>query len=130
MPIPLAVAAFCITAAVCHDRRKRVNGDQFINQYDCGLFVQDESHSFTVGAIDMSQFIQSSISSLPSVTSVSVRAENNRVKVEVTVDEFDWKNLEPIYEKELDLSYMFREQPFDFRVTDGSPYAGEAARTV
>ena len=58
----------------------------------------------------MSQFIQSSISSLPSVTSVSIRTKHNRVQVEVTVDEFDWTNLAPIYQKELELSYTFREQ--------------------
>jgi hypothetical protein len=73
-----------------------------------------------VGEIDMSQFIQSSISSLPSVTSVSIRTKHNRVQVEVTVDEFDWTNLAPIYQKELELSYTFREQPLDFRVIDAS----------
>jgi len=82
-----------------------------------------------VGEIDMSQFIQffyrsdllkSSISSLPSVTSVSIRTKHNRVQVEVTVDEFDWTNLAPIYQKELELSYTFREQPIDFRVMDAS----------
>lgn len=78
----------------------------------------------------MSQFVHSSIASLPSVRSVSVKTENNRVQVEVTVDEFDWKNLEPIYEKELDLSYAFREQSFDFRVIDGSPCAGDAAHAA
>ena len=73
------------------------------------------------GAINMSQLIQSSIASLPSVVAVSVRTENNRIQVEVTVDKFDWKNLAPIYEKELDLSYAFREQCLDFRVIDESP---------
>jgi hypothetical protein len=73
-----------------------------------------------VGEIDMSQFIQSSISSLPSVTSVSIRTKHNRVQVEVTVDEFDWTNLAPIYQKGLELSHTFREQPLDFRVIDAS----------
>jgi len=82
-----------------------------------------------VGEIDMSQFIQSSISSLPSVTSVSIRTKHNRVQVEVTVDEFDWTNLAPIYQKELELSYTFREQPIDFRVIDASN-AGKAARAL
>jgi hypothetical protein len=75
----------------------------------------------------MSQFIQLSIAGLPSVKSVSVRSANNRFEVEVSVDAFDWKNLERIYDKELDLSYAFRGQAFDFRVIDESPYAGNAS---
>jgi hypothetical protein len=130
MPVPLAAAAFCITMAACHERKRSVKSDQFINPGECGFFVQDEPHSFTLGAIDMSEFVHSSVAGLPSVRSVSVKTENNRVQVEVTVDEFEWKNLEPIYEKELDLSYAFREQSFDFRLIDGSPYAGDAAHGV
>jgi hypothetical protein len=129
MPVPLAVVAFCITSAACHDKRKRLKGDQFVNEPKCALFVQDHSYPFMVGALNMSKFIESSISGLPSVTGVSVKTENNRVQVEVTVDAFDWKNLQPIYEKELDLSYAFRDQYLDFRVIDGSPYARETART-
>lgn len=75
----------------------------------------------------MSQFIKSSIGKLPSVREVSVRTEGSRVQIEITVDEFEWATLEPIYKKELDLSYAFREQSLDFRVIDGSPNAGEAA---
>ncbi len=126
MALPLAAAAFWVTAAVCQEKKKTIKGDQFINDgIECGFFVQDESQSFKVGDVNMGQFIQSSISSLPSVKAVSVKADGNRVQIEVTVDEFDWANLEPIYDKELDLSYMFREQSLDFRVIDGS--AGEAA---
>jgi hypothetical protein len=129
MAIPIAVAAFCITASVCPEkRRRRIVGDQFVSQESCS-FVREEPHPFTVGEIDMSQFIQSSISSLPSVTSVSIRTKHNRVQVEVTVDEFDWTNLAPIYQKELELSYTFREQPIDFRVIDASN-AGKAARAL
>jgi hypothetical protein len=86
-----------------------------------------ESHPFTVGAVDMSQFIQSSISGLQAVKSVSVKADNGRVQVEVAVDKFEWKYLEQIYEKELYLSDVFRGQALDFRVIDESPNAGEAA---
>jgi hypothetical protein len=130
MPIPLAVAAFCVTTAVCHEKRKKVTGDQFVSQLGCSLFIQSQSYSFKVGSTNMSQFIESSISHLPSVTAVSVRTEHDRIQVEVTVDEFEWKSLSPIYQKELELSYAFREQPIDFRVIDASPYAGKAARAV
>lgn len=125
MAIPLAVAAFCVTtAAVCHERRKSVKReDGFFSRDDCAFLIQEEPQSFTVGAIDMSQFIQSSMKKFPSVTDVSVKAETDHIQVEVTVDNFDWDILRPIYERELDLSYAFRGQSIDFRVIDGSANA-------
>jgi hypothetical protein len=75
----------------------------------------------------MSQFIQLSIAGLPSVKSVSVRSATKGFEVEVSVDQFDWENLERIYEKELDLSYAFPGQSLEFRVIDESPHAGNAA---
>jgi hypothetical protein len=65
MPVPLAAAAFCITMAACHERKRSVKSDQFINPGECGFFVQDEPHSFTLGAIDMSEFVHSSVAGLP-----------------------------------------------------------------
>src|SRR5438552_1994992 len=103
MAIPLAVAAFCVTTAVCHERKRSIRrDDEFFIREDCAFFVQDETQAFTVGAIDMSQFIQSSMKELPSVRDVSVKTEEDHIKVEVTVDDFDWEKLSPIYDRELD----------------------------
>ena len=123
MALPLAVAAFCVTTAVCHERKKNIRRDEFFNRDDCAFFVQDETQPFKVGEIDMSQFIQLSMRDLPSVTDVSVKTEEDHIKVEVTVDDFDWEKLSPIYKKELDLSDAFRGHSIDFRVIDGSSYA-------
>lgn len=130
MPVPLAIAAFCITTAVCHERKKKEKGDQFISQLGSGLFIRNQPSSFAVGAINMSQFIESSFAGMPSVKSVSVKSAHNRFQVEVSVDEFDWKNLERIYDKELDLSYVFQGQSIDFRVIDESRHAGQAADAI
>jgi hypothetical protein len=130
MPLPFAVAAFCITVVACPDKRKSAKRDVFVSGPGRELFVQDAPHSFTVGAIDMSRFIQSSIETLPSVKGVSVKTTNNRVQIEVTVDAFDWKNLEPIYQKELDLSEIFQGHPLDFRVIDESHNAGAAVQAI
>ena len=78
------------------EKEKTIKGDQFINDgIECGFFVQDESQSFArSGDVNMGQFIQSSISSLPSVKrSVRQMADGNRVQTQITRDEFDWANL-------------------------------------
>jgi hypothetical protein len=125
VPAPLiAVAAFCFTTAV-HQKRN-TKSDHFSNSNGCSFSAQDAPQLFTVGEVDMSQFIRSSLEQIPCVTSVLVKTDSGRVSVDVTVNNFDWKILEPIYEKELDLSYAFREHPLDFRVIDGSAYAREA----
>jgi hypothetical protein len=130
MPVPLAIAAFCITTAVCHERKRKVGVDQFVSQPGSGLFIRNQPSSFTVGAINMSQFIESSLAGLPSVKSVSVKSAHNRFQVEVSVDDFDWKNLQRIYDKELDLSYVFQGQSIDFRVIDESRHAGQTADAI
>ncbi|MGI8989490.1 MAG: hypothetical protein ACR2I2_07885 [Bryobacteraceae bacterium] len=105
---------------------RRRFSDQSIYGKECS-FVPDGAYSFTVGAVDMIQFIQSSLQKIPSVKSVSVSSNGTRVSVDVAVNSFAWATLEPIYEKELDLSNAFPERPLDFRVIDESLYTGEAA---
>lgn len=126
MALPFAIATFCVTAAVCNEKRKGLSKDQFVGNSDCVLLVPDGPAEFAVGAVDMSHFITSSIASMPSVKAVSVKADADHVQVEVTVDEFEWKNLGPIYEKEMDLSLIFRDQALEFRVIDDSPFTRKA----
>jgi hypothetical protein len=128
MPLPFAVATFCVTAAVCHERkRKSISSDQFVTRSGCAQLIQNEPQSFTVGEIDMSSFIKSSIGAIPSVKRVSVKSDHDRVQVDVAVDQFEWETLAPIYEKELDLSAIFIGQSIEFRVIDESPDTGQAA---
>ena len=128
MPVPIvAVAAFCFTSAVCSEKKRGASGGGFFKSDGCGFFIEDAPlQKFTVGEIPMSQFIQSSLQAIPCVTSVSVKNGNGRIAVDVTVDNFEWESLEPIYDTEIDLSRTFRGQKLDFRVIDES-HAREAA---
>jgi hypothetical protein len=124
MPVPLvAVAAFCVTTSCSQKKSTR---EQFLNGNSCVFLAQARPQEFIVGGIDMSQFIKSSLKDIPAVTGVSVQSDRGRIAVNVTVNDFGWSSLQPIYEKEIDLSRVFKGHALDFRVIDESPYAGEA----
>jgi hypothetical protein len=85
-----------------------------------GLFPQIRGSVTIVNAIDMTDFIKTDLSSVPSVSDVEVRRRGNDFEVNVFLANFERTLRRRIYAKEKALHREFPDYSFDFNLVDVS----------